>query len=331
MPRHSAPQQPSRLRPRLLVTLVVAATGLGFAIYLPSRNDTADASERSRGAAGFLRERNRERPPVDAFADSFDGRSGSTVDPAKWAFATNRADNGLEFSESTRNASLDGEGKLVLTARADDGNRTSARLLTKNSFQRESGVLEARIKVTGGDGIEPALELVGTGRSDAAINLLAAAVPGDFHTYAVSWTPSTITLTVDGADVRKIDAAGVQTDQQFGLALSLRARNSATLPASMVVDFVKIAGADGDGATPAPSESATAAPSESPSAEPSATPSESPSATPSASTPPYWEPFKPYTVGQVISFEGANYEVLEAHTSLPGWEPTAVPSLFKKL
>jgi hypothetical protein len=33
----------------------------------------------------------------------------------------------------------------------------------------------------------------------------------------------------------------------------------------------------------------------------------------------------------VVSFEGKDYEVLAAHTSLPGWEPPTLPALFKLL
>jgi hypothetical protein len=42
-----------------------------------------------------------------------------------------------------------------------------------------------------------------------------------------------------------------------------------------------------------------------------------------------WAPFIDYQAGQVVSFEGKDYEVLAAHTSLPGWEPPALPALFK--
>jgi len=32
-----------------------------------------------------------------------------------------------------------------------------------------------------------------------------------------------------------------------------------------------------------------------------------------------------------VTFAGATYRVLEAHTSLPGWEPTKLPNLFAKV
>jgi Carbohydrate-binding module family 5/12 len=52
------------------------------------------------------------------------------------------------------------------------------------------------------------------------------------------------------------------------------------------------------------------------------------SAAPSAKA---WAPFTIYVAGQIVSFDGVEYEVKETHTSLPGWEPPALPSLFKPL
>ena len=77
MPRHCAPQQPKWLRPRLVVAFVVAAAGLVTAVWLPTRNDSAEAADRNRSTYGGM---SRSLP---AFADDFSGRRGSTVDPAK--------------------------------------------------------------------------------------------------------------------------------------------------------------------------------------------------------------------------------------------------------
>jgi hypothetical protein len=74
---------------------------------------------------------------------------------------------------------------------------------------------------------------------------------------------------------------------------------------------------------PSPSESA-AAPSPSKSA-PSETPtSEAPRAT-------QWAPFTNYVAGQLVTFKGVEYQVQQAHTALPGWEPSVLPALFKPL
>ena len=42
-----------------------------------------------------------------------------------------------------------------------------------------------------------------------------------------------------------------------------------------------------------------------------------------------WAEFTNYEAGDLVKFKGDTYEVLAAHTSLPGWEPTALPALFK--
>lgn len=68
-----------------------------------------------------------------------------------------------------------------------------------------------------------------------------------------------------------------------------------------------------------------------PSADPSTVPptSEPPaSAAPAATA---WAPFTVYLKGQHVTFDGVEYEVKETHTSLPGWEPPALPILFKPL
>jgi hypothetical protein len=72
----------------------------------------------------------------------------------------------------------------------------------------------------------------------------------------------------------------------------------------------------------APAPSASLSPSES---APSGTPtSEAPRAT-------KWAPFTDYVAGQLVTFKGVEYQVQQAHTALPGWEPSVLPTLFKPL
>lgn len=72
-------------------------------------------------------------------------------------------------------------------------------------------------------------------------------------------------------------------------------------------------------------------------AEPDPTPTASPtptvSPTPSPTTPPpgevtAWQPHTAYVVGDRVSFGGRVYQCRQSHTSLPGWEPPAVPALW---
>jgi hypothetical protein len=75
----------------------------------------------------------------------------------------------------------------------------------------------------------------------------------------------------------------------------------------------------------------SAAPTTPPASEP---PSSAPATVPPTSAAPAataWAPFTNYVKGQIVSFDGVEYEVKETHTSLPGWEPPALPNLFKPL
>jgi chitinase len=47
---------------------------------------------------------------------------------------------------------------------------------------------------------------------------------------------------------------------------------------------------------------------------------------------PAWDGnFKPYNVGDVVSYNGAEYKCIQAHTSQPNWTPEAVPALWQRL
>jgi chitinase len=41
-----------------------------------------------------------------------------------------------------------------------------------------------------------------------------------------------------------------------------------------------------------------------------------------------WAAWKPYSIGQVVTYNGARYQCRQAHTSLPGWEPANVLTLW---
>lgn len=42
-----------------------------------------------------------------------------------------------------------------------------------------------------------------------------------------------------------------------------------------------------------------------------------------------WQANTAYTVGQLVTYSGKTYKCLQAHTSLPGWEPSNVPALWQ--
>ncbi|MFG2752375.1 dioxygenase family protein [Streptomyces xanthophaeus] len=63
------------------------------------------------------------------------------------------------------------------------------------------------------------------------------------------------------------------------------------------------------------------------------TPSPSPTVTPPGpSTPPggTWAPGTAYRTGDRVSYGGAAYTCVQAHTSVPGWEPPSVPALWRR-
>ncbi|WP_328666342.1 family 16 glycosylhydrolase [Streptomyces sp. NBC_00322] len=113
-------------------------------------------------------------PAAVTFADEFDGPAGSTVDGGKWQTETGDNVNNHErqyYTAGNRNAALDGQGHLVITARRENpGNYqcwygrceyTSARLNTAGRFTQTYGHVEARLKVPRGQGMWPAFWMLG--------------------------------------------------------------------------------------------------------------------------------------------------------------------------
>jgi hypothetical protein len=77
--------------------------------------------------------------------------------------------------------------------------------------------------------------------------------------------------------------------------------------------------------TPSPTKASPAPPSPAPSRSTPAPVSPTPGQPPVGGS---WAPYTPYVVGQVVTHNGARYEARQAHTSLPGWEPSAVLALW---
>ncbi|WP_328929447.1 family 16 glycosylhydrolase [Streptomyces sp. NBC_00190] len=108
------------------------------------------------------------------FSDEFDGPAGAAVDGAKWQIETGDNVNNHErqyYTQGNRNAALDGQGHLVVTARRENpGNYqcwygkceyTSARLNTAGRFTAKYGRVEARMKIPRGQGMWPAFWMLG--------------------------------------------------------------------------------------------------------------------------------------------------------------------------
>ncbi|MFG1708521.1 RICIN domain-containing protein [Nonomuraea sp. M3C6] len=109
------------------------------------------------------------------WSDEFNGSAGSAVDQSKWRFDLGGSGWGNNeqqyYTNSTRNAAMDGTGNLVITARRENPSNyqchygtcqyTSARLLTAATFTRSYGRFEARMKLPRGQGIWPAFWMLG--------------------------------------------------------------------------------------------------------------------------------------------------------------------------
>src|SRR5215217_5809355 len=118
-------------------------------------------------------------PPAQwalVWSDEFDGPAGATFDSTKWVAETGGEGWGNKerefYTARTENVSLDGSGRLVITAREEPANTdrkcwygtcryTSARLKTKGKFEQAYGRFEARIRIPRGQGIWPAFWMLG--------------------------------------------------------------------------------------------------------------------------------------------------------------------------
>lgn len=171
------------------------------------------------------------------WSDEFNGPAQSAPDPSKWTYDIGNngwGNNELEnYTNSTNNAYLDGNGNLVIHVKSD---LTSARMKSQGLFSFTYGKVEARIKIPRGQGIWPAFWMLGTnidtagwpqcgeidimeniGREPnivhgtvhgpdqsgnatgvgAPYSLSSGSFADDFHVYAVSWSPASVQFLVD--------------------------------------------------------------------------------------------------------------------------------------
>jgi beta-glucanase (GH16 family) len=112
-------------------------------------------------------------PSRPVWSDEFNGPAGTSPDSAKWNFdvgGNGWGNNELQYyTAKPSNAGLNGQGDLVITARAEQytgpggvkRSFTSARLQTLNKFEFTYGLMEARIQVPAGAGLAPAFWSLG--------------------------------------------------------------------------------------------------------------------------------------------------------------------------
>ena len=103
-----------------------------------------------------------------AWEDEFEGPAGAPPDPRSWRFdlGTDWGNNQLEWdTDRPENVSLDGEGRLAITARREpyEGqDYTSGRIHTAGLVEQAEGRIEARIRLPRGRGIWPAFWMLGS-------------------------------------------------------------------------------------------------------------------------------------------------------------------------
>ncbi len=104
------------------------------------------------------------------WADEFEGAAGSLANSADWKFdvGTDWGNAQLEYdTDRAENASLDGSGHLVITAKKESyqgSQYTSARITTEGKHTFQYGKIEARMKLPGGRGLWPAFWLLGANK-----------------------------------------------------------------------------------------------------------------------------------------------------------------------
>jgi beta-glucanase (GH16 family) len=117
-------------------------------------------------------------PPQLVWSDEFNGAAGTTPDPTKWSPEVGPGvNNELEYYTNNQNATMDGNGDLVIEARkqvtagsscptdpltgSTTCQYTSGRINTYGHFSFTYGHVEARIKIPAGQGLWPAFWLLG--------------------------------------------------------------------------------------------------------------------------------------------------------------------------
>ncbi|GAA2415756.1 glycoside hydrolase family 16 protein [Streptomyces glaucosporus] len=292
-----------------------AAALLGLALTLTFTGTAAAGPADDRAAAPKKAEAAGAEPMAVLFEDNFDGPAGSAVNGSKWQLETgDNSGNNHErqyYTPGNANAALDGNGRLVITARKENpGNYqcwygrceyTSARMNTAGKFTTTYGHIEARIKIPRGRGMWPAFWMLGadinnpgvgwpnSGEIDIMENVghepgkvhgtihgpgysggegigASYTLPGgrafadDFHTFAVDWSPNSITWSVDGQVYQRRTPADLGGDRwvfdkPFFLILNLAVGgdwpglpdSSTSFPQQMVVDYVRVTGGDSGG------------------------------------------------------------------------------------
>jgi beta-glucanase (GH16 family) len=177
--------------------------------------------------------------------------------------------------------------------------------------------------------------------------VLGAPLADGFHTYAVDWSPNLIVWYVDNVEYHRLTPANLNGsqwvfDHPFFMILNLAVGGNwpgmpdatSTYPQTLTVDYVRVSAyTTNPTVAPTTTRPTTAPPTTRPPTVPPTT-TRPPTTAPTTTAPPQsgaWVAYTPYTVGQIVTYGGARYQVRQSHMSLPGWEPPNVLALFLPL
>ena len=155
--------------PRALIAIgaILAVGGAIVSVIVVFASPAAPDERQAKAAGGSL-----------VWGDEFHGPAGAGPDRRKWGLETGHGwgDGELQaYTERRANASLDGKGRLRITARRErfthpDGftsRYTSARLTTQHKLELAYGRIEARIRVPAGRGLLPQFWALGNNLDSA--------------------------------------------------------------------------------------------------------------------------------------------------------------------
>lgn len=204
---------------------------------------------------------------VQVWSDEFDGAAGQRVDATKWSYDSQDGcqvgicgwgNNEKEYyTDSTDNIALNGQGQLQIVARTAPAGLTcyygpckytSAKITTRGKMLASPGRVEARIKLSSGQGLWPAFWMLGQGSpvtpwpdcgeidimenkgsqpstTSSALhgpgysgdtpfahshNLSSGNLADDFHTFAVEWDSVHVRWLVDDVEHYSVTRDAVQ-------------------------------------------------------------------------------------------------------------------------
>lgn len=191
-------------------------------------------------------------------SDDFDGSADSLPNPRFWGYDVGANgwgnDERQAYTSDTRNVRLNGAGEMVIEADRAGGGFTSARVVTRGRTDFSYGLLEVRAKLPEGQGLHPAIWLLGSnidsvgwpaaGEIDVIELVNSGATfhnglhgpkrgnpgqqwtvssdgpaPGnlsaDYHLYQVLRRPDQVTIAIDGTVVGRYDRSAMAPDTDW--------------------------------------------------------------------------------------------------------------------